>query len=586
MEEKSYRIRTTPGGSDNYLTLKLNQNIDYVEVLSIKINQENFYRNFTSDYGVLVGRVIANGGLGIPNANVSIFIPISTEDSENPLISSLYPFTSVNDKDSSSTPYNLLTPRDGMLVGSFPSKQQFLDNDTYLEVYEKYYKYTTKTNSSGDYMIFGVPVGINTIHMDLDLSNIGKYSFTANDLIASGISEKFFTRIGNDIYDFKQNNELETLPQIVLQNTTVNIRPLWGNKIENEIGITRYDFKVTILANPIAKFVVNFGIDIYAKGPGTVLPDRDKYIVYNNTKNGQTGNSTKDSDDTTPGYMSNVYPYVNDGNGSNFGEPEFDFIKWDKDYVKSEINSNIKIIKNKTTTNQGCMIAYLPCDQDRYITDEYGNEIKSIDDSAGIGTSCRYSIRTNVNAPTFETAYWGFVIQNIGTNGNKMAFRFESKRIYSVALRFRNNKGRAYSLKKTKNPYRVSYPNFNFVDGDWINCFLYFGRVGNDDENDKTTIPWELLWDYDGRRYNCETRFIDITDYFKILSEQVNTHYCEVGLQDSRFTSITVTKQDNPTIQDARQLPEPANSRSARVFMLGCTNNVNNFKTFKNNINI
>ena len=37
----------------------------------------------------------------------------------------------------------------------------------------KYYKYTTRTNEAGDYMIFGVPVGSQTIHVDIDLSDIG-----------------------------------------------------------------------------------------------------------------------------------------------------------------------------------------------------------------------------------------------------------------------------------------------------------------------------------------------------------------------------------------------------------------------------
>ena len=80
---KNIRIRTTPNGDDKYLKLKLEQDFDFIEILSIKISQEDAYRKFCSDYGVVVGRVIMNNGIGVPNAKVSIFIPISDIDKED-----------------------------------------------------------------------------------------------------------------------------------------------------------------------------------------------------------------------------------------------------------------------------------------------------------------------------------------------------------------------------------------------------------------------------------------------------------------------------------------------------------------------
>ncbi len=79
------RIRTTPNGGDNYLKLKLEQDFDFIEILSLKISQEDAYRKFCSDYGVIVGRVIINNGFGVPNAKVSVFIPIDDIDKEDPL---------------------------------------------------------------------------------------------------------------------------------------------------------------------------------------------------------------------------------------------------------------------------------------------------------------------------------------------------------------------------------------------------------------------------------------------------------------------------------------------------------------------
>jgi hypothetical protein len=147
----SIRIRTTPNGSDKYLKVNLKQDFDFIEILSLKISQEDAYRKFCSDYGVIVGRVIINNGFGVPNAKVSVFIPLDDIDKNNPEIKGLYPFEVITDKDSEGIRYNLL-PKNGdptnvcsTPVGTFPNKREVLDNSTMLEVYCKYYKFTTTT---------------------------------------------------------------------------------------------------------------------------------------------------------------------------------------------------------------------------------------------------------------------------------------------------------------------------------------------------------------------------------------------------------------------------------------------------------
>ena len=67
-----------------------------------------YIRDFNADYGVLVGRVIANGGIGIPNAKISIFIPLSDEDADNGEITSIYPYKTPRDKNYEGKRYNLL----------------------------------------------------------------------------------------------------------------------------------------------------------------------------------------------------------------------------------------------------------------------------------------------------------------------------------------------------------------------------------------------------------------------------------------------------------------------------------------------
>lgn len=265
MNNSNIRIRTTVDGGDNYIKMPIEQDFDNLEILSLKISQEDAYKRFCSDYGVVVGRVIANGGVGVPNAKVSVFIPLSEDDEDDDVISSIYPYKDIFlDKNADGKRYNLLpnyndtTDKCFTPVGSFPSKRQILDNDTVLEVYEKYYKYTTTTNNSGDYMLFGVPVGSHTLHMDVDLSNIGFLSLKPYDFIREGSpKEKFETST-----KFKESDDLNSLPQINTGNKGILVRPFWGDTESCEIGITRADFELTTRIAPHAFFMGSiFGDD-------------------------------------------------------------------------------------------------------------------------------------------------------------------------------------------------------------------------------------------------------------------------------------------------------------------------------------
>jgi hypothetical protein len=183
---KSYRFRTIPG-TDRDVRIKIDQDFDFLEILSLKLRQEDLYSRFCADYGVVAGRVIANGGYGVPNVNISIFVHLSSVDESDPIISTLYPYKTPQDKNEDGFRYNLLPYvqeyRGHTPTGTFPSRHDILTRKEVLEVYEKYYKYTVKTNESGDFMIIGVPLGSQTVMMDLDLSNIGCFSFISPEKV-------------------------------------------------------------------------------------------------------------------------------------------------------------------------------------------------------------------------------------------------------------------------------------------------------------------------------------------------------------------------------------------------------------------
>ncbi len=251
------RIRTTPNGTDKYLNVKLEQDFDFIEILSLKISQDNAYEKFCSDYGVIVGRVIVNSGFGVPNAKVSVFIPISEEDKFNPVISGVYPFETVNDVDIDGVRYNLLPKENDSQnecytpVGTLSSKREFLDNDEMLEVYCKYYKFTTTTNYAGDFMIFGVPLGTHIVHVDADISNIGIASQRPYDLIEQGTPTKFF----DSPTKFKRSKNLNSLIQIKTINSAVNVKPFWGDTDNCIIGINRLDIDLNYNIRPSAIFM-------------------------------------------------------------------------------------------------------------------------------------------------------------------------------------------------------------------------------------------------------------------------------------------------------------------------------------------
>jgi hypothetical protein len=275
---KSYRIRTSVGNStqsDKTIKVQVDQDFDFLEILSLKLTQSDVYRSFCSDYGVVVGRVIANGGYGVPNAKVSVFVPIDAVDQNDPVISALYPYKNVTDKNEDGYRYNLLpyTPsyEGHAATGTFPTREDVLTRTEVLQIYEKYYKYTVKTNESGDYMIVGVPLGNQQVMLDVDLSDMGCFSLRPTDLIRMNLGNpKQFD--GNQ---FKSSPDLSSLPQIVNQRKSVSVSSFWGTGDVCDVGITRVDFDLrdsNITIEPTATFM------------GSIMTSNDSVVLKNNCK--------------------------------------------------------------------------------------------------------------------------------------------------------------------------------------------------------------------------------------------------------------------------------------------------------------
>ena len=351
---KAIRIRTTPNGADNYIKVKLEQDFDFLEILSLNINQEDVYQRFSSDYGVVVGRVIINSGFGVPNAKVSVFIPIDEIDKNNPLIKNLYPYEKTSDVNSDGVRYNVLSPNSESInncftpVGTFPSKREVLDNETMLEIYCKYYKFTTTTNHAGDFMIFGVPLGNYTVHVDADISDIGIASQRPYDLINQGTPLSQF----DSTTKFSSGTNLNKLPQIKSLDTGVTVQPFWGDTDNYEIGITRLDLDLNFTITPSAIFM------------GSIFGDQDKHSVNKNCRP-RKDLGVLNEQITTEGTIR--------------------MIRKTLDNKIEEFN----IDGSELIDEHGAWAYQIPMNLDYMVTDEFGNLILTQDPNKGIPTRAR-----------------------------------------------------------------------------------------------------------------------------------------------------------------------------------------------------
>jgi len=374
---KSYRIRTTPGVDKN-INVTLEQDFDLLEILSLKLTQSEVYSRLCADFGVVVGRVLANGGYGIPNAKVSIFIPLSDEDDLDPVISELYPYKETTDKNELGYRYNLLssakqnnchTP-----TGSFPTEEEVLLDPLLLEVYDKYYKFTVKTNKSGDYMIWGLPLGVQKIHLSVDVGDIGCHSMKPIDFIVKGVSPDKFKSYS----EFKASSNLDTLPQVIIQEKSIEITPFWGSKDLCNIGITRVDFDLR-----------DSGVEIQPTSTlmGAIMSDDNAASV---NINGSVSRYQGDmcSLTTGPGTIEavrfTIFDRTDPLTGLQDGKPHLEFFN---------LEGTSKVIDDG-----GTFTVQVPMNLDYIITNEFGDEIISLDDSVGIPTRGKYRFRIGLDS--------------------------------------------------------------------------------------------------------------------------------------------------------------------------------------------
>lgn len=355
---RSYRVRTEVGqNSPNILNVKIDNSFDILEILSLKLDQENLYHLPKSNYGVIVGRVIANKGFGVPNAKISVFIPKDNTEELTPLYTYSSPFSNGSD----GIRYNLLPSMVNeechQDVGTFFTKKTLLDNNTVIEIFEKYYRYTTTTNSAGDFFLSGVPTGMQQVHMDLDMSDCGVLSQTPRDMIYKGYNINQF----ESNVQFKKSTNLNNLAQIFTQNKSIYVYPFWGDTTDEDTNstITRCDIEIDYEFEPTCIFM------------GSVITDT-----------GEASISKKCQPDVMLGKMSNMVT----------GEGSIEMIRKTPNGKVEEYS----VKGQKLIDGNGVWCYQIPMNLDYVTTDEFGNLVASDNPNKGIATRTRVRFRISM----------------------------------------------------------------------------------------------------------------------------------------------------------------------------------------------
>ena len=526
---QKHRISTNIG-KDQLVNVELKQDYDLLEILSLRFTQQDAYTALCSDYGVVCGRISVNNGLGVPNARVSLFVPQLEKHANDPVISALYPYTEITDKDDNNYRYNLLPARQQhpghAPTGTFPDQEDILTREEYLEVYESYYKYTVKTNSSGDFMIWGVPLGKQTIHVDVDLSDIGCFSLRPYDFIRQGSGVDKF----KNTYMFKSSEDLSTLPQIVSFDKNIEVHPFWGNEDFCQIGLTRTDFELAdkgVRIQPTATII------------GGIYGDQGMSAVNKNCKPRKKMGRKCDL-------------------AAKSGKIEAIRFTPQKDLISgttiiAPILETVEL--NEDIPDDGSFVFPIEMNMDYVYTNEFGENVITNDPNKGVPTSACYRFRINMNdndlsraranadflipnirefnsseseidaSYYFGTEWSGYPINAVSTNSNYGILYSELGEYYPRDYFYRFNYNKVYTVSSFHSNYQV--------DGNFANI-NELHPAEEEDCGDKLTPPSNFGF----KNYTFTLLIADFLLSLDFVIKFISLHILNVSV----WTFITITE--------------------------------------------
>jgi hypothetical protein len=237
--------------SDYYLNVKINRSVDTLDTLNVYNIPYNDGTKFTNDTGVLYGKIEAiqvllddsgnNLRIPIKNASIGIFSP-----------SDEFPYVGSVDQNGNRIRLNLFENiQTNNLLQSYGSFQSFLTDvknspkDYENDTIPAKYKYTTVTNDYGEFVLHGIPVGQQTLMIEIDLLKQG--------LEPEEVALNFFP------YSTLDEPNVSNIPHLYFNQFPVNIVPSWG---EIQTGYTEIDLAVVL---DLRKWITYYTYPISAK---------------------------------------------------------------------------------------------------------------------------------------------------------------------------------------------------------------------------------------------------------------------------------------------------------------------------------
>lgn len=210
--------------SDYFMNVKINRSVGTLDTLNIYNVTNNEPQKFSNNTGVLMGKIEAvqvlndeNGEkirIPLKNTVVGIFNPsekfpsISSSDNEgNRVRLNLYETIPQVDN-----PYNL---KGYSSFQSYLTDVQYSKNDFENNTIPDEYKYTTITNERGEFILQNIPVGQQTLMVEVDLLKFG--------LEPEEIALNFFP------YPSQDDPNVSEVPHFFFGQYPINIVPSWGD---------------------------------------------------------------------------------------------------------------------------------------------------------------------------------------------------------------------------------------------------------------------------------------------------------------------------------------------------------------------
>ena len=248
--------------NDYFMNVKINRSIGTLDTLNIYNVTHNEPPKFSNDTGVLVGKLEAiqvlndeNGEkirIPLKNTVVGIFNPsekfpsISSSDNEgNRIRLNLYETIPQVDN-----PYNL---KGFSSFQSYLTDIQYSKKDAENKSIPDEYRYTTVTNERGEFILQNIPVGQQTLMVEVDLLKFG--------LEPEEIALNFFP------YPSNEDPNVSEIPHLFFGQYPINILPSWG---DFQTGYTEMTMSIAL---DLRKWTTYYTYPISAKyGQGATHP--------------------------------------------------------------------------------------------------------------------------------------------------------------------------------------------------------------------------------------------------------------------------------------------------------------------------